>query len=180
MTNIIVATVKTSIADLIVQTGENKKEGIDWKRNGVFTAFGFAYLGCAQWFIYVTVFTRLCPNAIRFSNQTFAQKLKDRPGQIDLIKQTVYDNFIHYTFIYYPIFYCFKEVIQGDDSQGGTLVSRALNKYWHNSVQDNLAMWGLWIPMDIAIYSVPIWMRLPLNHCVSLAWCMILSSMRGS
>merc|ERR1719230_934840 len=113
-TNIIVATAKTSLADLIVQKGEGKSE-IDWKRNGVFTAFGFAYLGVAQWFIYVSLFTRLCPNAIRFSNLTWAEKLKDKAGQIDLVKQTCYDNFVHYTFIYYPVFYTFKELIQSQD-----------------------------------------------------------------
>merc|ERR1712039_760746 len=79
-TNIIVATVKTAIADLIVQKTVEKKEDIDWKRNGVFTAFGFAYLGCAQWFVYVTVFTRLCPGAVRFSNLSWAEKLKDKAG----------------------------------------------------------------------------------------------------
>jgi len=177
-TNIIIATVKTSIADLLVQKGEGK-EKIDWKRNGVFTAFGFAYLGIAQWFIYVTVFTRVCPNAIRFSNLSFAEKLKDRAGQIDLLKQTFYDNFVHYTFIYFPVFYIFKESIQGDGGVTPDLAQRALNKYWNNCVKDNLAMWSLWVPFDLFIYAAPVWMRLPLNHGVSAAWTMILSWMRG-
>jgi len=184
-TNIIVATVKTSLADLIVQKGEGKKE-IDWKRNGVFTMFGFAYLGVCQWFIYVSLFTRLCPNAIRFSNLSWAEKLKDKAGQIDLIKQTAYDNFIHYTFIYFPVFYMFKELIQADSAAaagGGkseSLPERALGKYWKNCVTDNLYMWSLWVPGDLLVYACPIWMRLPLNHCISLAWTMILSNLRGS
>jgi len=183
-TNIIVATVKTSLADLIVQKGEGKDE-IDWKRNGVFTAFGFAYLGVAQWFIYVTLFTRVCPNAIRFSNLSWAEKLKDRAGQIDLVKQTALDNFVHYTFVYFPVFYSFKEIIQSSktvdaDSDGKGVVGRALGKYSKNFVADNLAMWSLWVPGDLLIYAVPIWMRLPLNHSVSLAWTMILSWMRGN
>eukprot|EP00913_Durusdinium_trenchii_P032266 g30211.t1 len=107
-TNVIVATVKTSVADLIVQKAEGKKE-IDWQRNGAFTAFGFAYLGIIQWFIYVSLFTRLCPHAIRFSNLPWAEKLKDRAGQIDLVKQTCLDNFVHYTFCYFPVFYVIKE-----------------------------------------------------------------------
>merc|ERR1719210_160664 len=180
-TNIIVATVKTSLADLIVQKGEGKKD-IDWERNGVFTAFGFAYLGVVQWFVYVSLFTRLCPNAIRFSNLTWAEKLKDRPGQIDLLKQTAYDNFIHYTFVYYPVFYTFKEAIQSKDKKDSSFVSTvqgALAKYKKNFVQDNLYMWSLWIPGDLMVYACPIWMRLPLNHGISLVWTMILSSLRG-
>jgi len=177
-TNVIIATVKTSLADLIVQKAEGK-EKIDWQRNGVFTAFGFAYCGVAQWFIYVTVFTRVCPNAVRFANLPFADKLKDRAGQIDLVKQTCYDNFIHYTFIYFPTFYIFKESIQGDGGITTDLANKALNKYWNNCITDNLAMWSLWVPFDLMIYAAPVWMRLPLNHGVSLAWTMILSWMRG-
>lgn len=109
-TNVIVATVKTSVADLIVQKAEGR-EKIDWQRNGAFTAFGFAYLGIIQWFIYVTLFTRLCPQAIRFANLPWAEKLKDRAGQIDLVKQTCLDNFVHYTFCYFPVFYVIKEGI---------------------------------------------------------------------
>lgn len=184
-TNVIVATVKTSVADLIVQKAEGK-EKIDWQRNGAFTAFGFAYLGFVQWFIYVTLFTRLCPHAIRFANLSWAEKLKDRAGQLDLVKQTCLDNFVHYTFVYFPVFYVIKEGINTVTAApeaaapAEPLVSRALAKYWRNAVQDNLYMWGLWVPFDLIIYAVPIWMRLPLNHGVSLAWTMILSALRGS
>jgi len=180
ITNLLVATGKTSLADLIVQKASGKDwKDIDWSRNAVFTVFGFAYLGVAQWFIYVTVFAKLCPNAIRFANLSWAEKMKDKAGQIDLIKQVALDNFVHYTFIYFPVFYVFKESIQGDGVDFG-MVSRAMGKYWSNIVPDNLAIWGLWIPADLIIYAVPVWMRLPFNHAVSLAWTMILSFLRGA
>jgi len=179
-TNIIVATVKTSLADIVVQLAEGKDE-IDWSRNAVFVAFGFAYLGAFQWFIYVSVFSKLCPNAIRFANLPWAEKLKDKAGIRDLFKQTALDNFVHYTFIYFPIFYCFKEMIQSTDTTFSPtqIVSSALSKYWNNIVVDNLAMWSLWVPGDLLVYAVPIWMRLPLNHGISFVWTMILSYMRG-
>jgi len=180
-TNIIVATVKTSLADLIIQKSVKKKEEIDWKRNGVFMCFGCFYLGCVQWFVYVTIFTKLCPNAIRFANAPWKEKVKDRVGQIDLVKQTCLDNFAHYTFVYFPVFYTFKELIQADG--GGlspSLFWNALSKYKANFWMDNLAIWGLWVPFDMIIYALPIWMRLPVNHAVSLAWTMILSWLRGN
>ena len=144
-------------------------------------AFGFAYLGAFQWFIYVSVFSKLCPNAIRFANLPWAEKLKDKAGIRDLFKQTALDNFVHYTFIYFPIFYCFKEMIQSTDAKASPteLVSSALSKYWNNIVVDNLAMWSLWVPGDLLVYAIPIWMRLPLNHGISIVWTMILSYMRG-
>lgn len=180
-TNCIIATTKTSIADLLVQSAEGKTkiDEIDWKRNSVFTVFGFAYLGVAQWFLYVPVFARLCPNAIKFANKSWAEKLKDKAGQIDLVKQTLLDNFIHYTFIYFPVFYTFKTWLQSTPDQGNTVV-RALEKYKTNCVKDNLSMWSLWIPGDLLVYSCPIWMRLPLNHGISFVWTMILSWMRGT
>jgi hypothetical protein len=181
VTNLIVATVKTAAADALVQSAEGKGswDTFDFKRNAVFTAFGFGYLGVAQWFVYVTVFTRLCPHAVRFSNLPFKEKLKDKVGQIDLFKQVMLDNFVHYTFMYFPVFYTFKELIQGGGLNLET-VSNALAKYKNNFVKDNLAIWGLWIPCDAVIYAVPVWMRLPLNHAVSAVWTMILSFMRGS
>lgn len=182
LTNVIIATLKTSFADILVQKGEGReveKGDVDWKRNGVFVTFGFAYLGVVQWFIYVTLFTRVCPNAIRFANLTWAEKLKDKAGQIDLVKQVCLDNFVHYTFVYFPTFYVFKEAVQVGGLDEGT-VQRGLSRYWDNCVKDNLAIWGLWVPTDFLIYAVPVWMRLPLNHAVSLAWTMILSWMRGA
>lgn len=180
-TNIIVATVKTAAADAVIQNAEGK-EKFDWNRLGVFTAFGCFYLGAVQWFIYVTVFSKLCPNAIRFANAPWAEKLKDRAGQIDLMKQVALDNFIHYTFVYFPVFYTFKELIQGDKDTGISfgMVQNAMKKYWNNIVTDNLAIWALWVPGDILVYACPIWMRLPLNHSISFVWTMILSFMRGA
>jgi hypothetical protein len=97
--------------------------------------------------------------------------------------------------MYFPVFYCFKEVVQGSQKSapasgsdaeaptpatlGDSLPARALAKYQENFWKDNMAIWALWIPCDMVIYSAPLWLRLPLNHSVSLAWTMILSFMRG-
>ena len=34
---------------------------MDWRRNAVFAAFGFGYLGCVQYFVYVQLFARSPP-----------------------------------------------------------------------------------------------------------------------
>ena len=147
-TNIIIATVKTAICDLIVQTQIEKREKVDWQRNAVFAAFGFAYLGCAQWFVYVDVFKRLFPGMAVFAGQSLREKLANRAGLRALAGQVAFDNFVHYTFIYFPIFYIFKELIQGQPNNDmGTTVSNALAKYKTNCVEDNLKMWMLWIPV---------------------------------
>eukprot|EP00929_Paragymnodinium_shiwhaense_P112913 TRINITY_DN81184_c0_g1_i1.p1 TRINITY_DN81184_c0_g1~~TRINITY_DN81184_c0_g1_i1.p1 ORF type:complete len:248 (-),score=59.95 TRINITY_DN81184_c0_g1_i1:89-832(-) len=178
--NMIFATLKTGFADAIVQVASG--EELDLNRNALFMAFGFAYSGAFQWLVYVNVFGRCFPNAIRFTQLSWSQKLRDRAGQLDLVRQTMADNFIHYTFFYFPAFYAFKEYIQcGSQGKSPTEVfSSAMARYRENFWTDNIAMWSLWIPADIIIYSVPLWLRLPVNHGVSLVWTMILSWMRGS
>ena len=53
-----VATVKTSAADLLAQIVAEKKSlsEVDLKRNLIFVVFGFAYLGCFQYWLMITKF----------------------------------------------------------------------------------------------------------------------------
>jgi hypothetical protein len=180
-TNIILATLKTGLCDLLVQKYIEKKETIDWKRNGVFLVFGGVYLGGVQWFIYVTLFKRWWPGLATFASQGWSEKLRNAQGLRDLGKQVAFDNFVHYPIIYFPVFYVFKQSIQksdGDASMGDVLQS-AMRKYRTNCIEDNLKMWALWIPGDLVVYSAPMWLRLPLNHFLSFIWCCYLSFLRG-
>ncbi len=180
--NIIIATVKTSICDVLVQKYVEGKSEIDLVRLSVFTAFGCIYLGFFQWFIYVTLFGRLFPGMAKFANLPFREKLKDPRGMINVVGQTAFDNFVHYTFIYFPVFYVLKEAIQGTgyEKTAPQLVSNALGKYRDNFVEDNLKMWALWVPGDMIVYAVPMWLRLPLNHGFSFIWTCYLSFLRGA
>ena len=176
------ATLQTSLCDLIVQKYIEKREHVDWKRNAVFLAFGGVYLGGFQWLIYVSLFRRLWPGMATFANQPLRAKLQNKAGMRDLCKQVAFDNFIHYTFIYFPFFYCFKEAIQGnpeEHKQHGGAIATGLGKYRTNFVTDNLYIWALWVPGDLFVYAAPLWMRLPLNHGISFLWTCYLSFLRG-
>ena len=179
----IFATGKTAISDLVVQVAVEKKEEINWKRTAVFAAFGFGYLGCAQWFFYVTCMKRLFPNMAEFGAKTLKQKLKDGPGMKALVGQIGFDCFVVTPFFYFPFFYVFKQSIQGgfdlDHVDLGAITKDAWSKYRMNMREDLTAFWSLWIPGDFFIYAIPIWMRLPANHCISLFWTMALSYLRG-
>ena len=56
-TNMIIASGKTSVADLIVQCAVERKklDEVNWKRNAAFVAFGFAYLGGFQYWIQINM-----------------------------------------------------------------------------------------------------------------------------
>ena len=177
-TNLIIATVKTALCDLLVQRYIERREQIDWRRNAVFVAFGGIYLGAGQWFLYQTLFARWFPGMAKFAAQPLAQKLQNVQGMRDLAKQIAVDNFFHYTFIYFPVFYALKECMQGESS-AAALLPNAMRKYASNAVEDNVSMWLLWVPCDAIIYAIPLWMRLPANHAISFCWTCYLSFLRG-
>lgn len=180
--NLIVATVKTSAADLLTQTVVERKSAdqIDWKRNASFCVFGFAYLGGFQYWLQVNLFKRMFTGMERFTKLSFAEKIRDGPGMLTAGKQVAFDVLIHLPFMYYPTFYVVKEAVQGTATTPGELVSSGVGKYVNNFVPDCTAMMSVWLPADIVIFSVPLWLRLPLRHVVSFGWTAYLSFLRGS
>lgn len=184
--NVLLATFKTWMADLIVQCMEHRSSGrpwsFDWKRSALFAAFGFLYVGVVQWFLYVSVLTRLFPDAIVFANSPMSVKLADRTGMLNMVGQIFVDNCIFECLIYFPFFYTMKEMMQGGSSVrvGAGAVSSGLRKYWKNIYTDNLAGWAVWIPADVVIFAVPMFLRMPTEHGISFGWTMFMSAMRGA
>lgn len=181
--NIILATCKTWLADLIVQFLTAPAGGGSWKfdyrRSMAFAFFGFLYVGLTQWLLYVTVLTWLFPDALIFANSEWSMKLTDREGQVDMLGQVIVDNFIFNVFIYFPAFYLIKSFLQAD----GTVMFRvkdAMYKYSQNLWQDNVRSCSLWIPMDFFVFACPMYMRMPLEHGVSFGWTMFMSFTRGA
>lgn len=183
---VIVATLKTSLSDVVVQIGEGKTMGeLDWNRNFVFVVFGTVYLGVGQWILYVEVFKRMFPSMLEFTQLTLREKLRHRAGLRALVAQTFTDVFVFTPVLYYPIFYTFKCSIQTDGEAKvaaktwGQVLDEAKAKYRANITTDMTAFASLWVPGDLVIYALPLWMRLPANHALSFAWTCILSVMRG-
>ncbi|GBG30090.1 Hypothetical Protein FCC1311_063102 [Hondaea fermentalgiana] len=177
-----IATCKTSLADIIVQKRVEGAEQIDWRRNMLFIMFGGAYLGLFQWFVYVRLFQRLFPAMDTFCNQTMREKLKNKEGIRALLGQIALDFTFVQPFLYFPVFYSFKTLLDTDPEVQASLANRfssAFAKWRANLFEDNFGMCAFWLPMDLIIYSVPIYLRLPLNHAVSFIWCCILSIFRG-
>jgi len=177
-----VSTVKTGAADLLTQTtieGKSLSE-VDFKRNLVFIVFGATYLGGFQWWIQVTQFRKWFPGMDRFANASFAEKLKDIPGMISAGKQVLFDVFVHLPFMYFPCFYATKECVQGTSWNPADWVIGGCTKYYNNFQKDFTAMFQLWAPADVILFSLPMWLRMPARHAVSFGWTGYLSFLRGS
>ncbi|MEM8648880.1 MAG: Mpv17/PMP22 family protein, partial [Pseudomonadota bacterium] len=180
-TNIIIATGKTAAADLMTQVVVEGKswEQVDWKRNMVFVVFGAGYLGAFQWLIQVNVFSKLFPNMATFANASWAAKLKDRPGQLNVLYQCFLDAFIHLPLVYLPTFYVVKEMVMGGKANPAEWVQDGVRKYLANWLVDVPQLIYVWAPTDLVCFSVPLYLRMPLRHVVSFAWTAYLSFLRG-
>eukprot|EP00966_Prymnesium_polylepis_P095020 2200071-Prymnesium_polylepis.1 len=112
-----IATVKTQVADLLTQTALEGKafKDIDWRRNVVFTIFGFGYFGCAQYYLYVNLFSRWFAGAARFVNQPLSAKLRDYAGQRAAAAQILFDLLIHPQWVF-PMYYTLKQAVGDFDS----------------------------------------------------------------
>ncbi len=177
------ATTKTVAADLLVQTGIEGKSlaTIDQSRLLTFACFGSAYLGAAQYFIYVTAFRRLFDKRImdRFCNSPISQKLKDRKGQKQVMQQIGLDFFVIQPFLYWPSYYFAKSIAYSPSSPTSQIASDAMSKYRKNFVADNVGMCGFWLPMDVIIYSIPLHLRMHSTHFIAFTWLAGVSMFRG-
>lgn len=158
-------------ADFVIQLCEGGE--INWRRILCFNIFGI-YKGVADWTIYIIVFSRMFPKAVRFSNLSWAEKLKDRAGQKQIFGQVLVDLLGYMPFIYFPVFYSFKTLLQGDEIQN------AFRKWKDNFITDNALCIAIFGVFDLVIFGVPAWARCATNHGISFSWYLLLSWMRGS
>jgi len=177
-----VATGKTMTADLMTQTvaeGKNWNE-IDWKRNGIFVIFGFAYLGGFQYWLLVTKYRQWFPTMDRFAKLSLMEKMKDKAGIVDAIKMVFFDIIVHLPMIYFPTYYTVQELVSGSSWNPINCIKDAFAKYSHNMKNDLTAMVKLWGPSDCIQFVLPIHIRMPFRHLVSFFWTAYVSYTRGS
>lgn len=179
---LMVATGKTSAADLMCQVvAERKKwDEIDWKRNGIFVVFGFAYLGGFQYWLMVTKYRQWFPTMDRFGKLSVAEKLKDTAGMLDALKMIVFDVTVHLPIIYFPTYYTVKEFVGGHSWNPTDWVKDGVTKYTSNLQEDLTAMIQLWGPSDCVQFVLPIHIRMPFRHLVSFFWTAYVSFTRGA
>ena len=139
---VVISGCKTSCSDLLVQKVVERKEKVDWRRNLAFASFGFIYLGGVQYMLYVPIFGRLFPGTAKFIAKPLAQKLKDTKGLFGTFAQVFIDQCVHHPLMYFPAFYCTKELVMSDKPD----LKRVLADYRKNMKEDLLALWKIWVP----------------------------------
>lgn len=174
---VVISTVKTSASDLLVQKVVERKEEIDWKRNMAFATFGCIYLGGFQYFLYVTAFGRMFPNAARFAAKPLREKLTDLKGMATLSGQVFLDQCVHHPLLYFPAFYLVKDFVV---NEGNVDFWKVVREYKLTMKEDLLALWKVWVPATFLNFAfMPMWARIPWVAGTSAIWTCILSAMRG-
>lgn len=177
--NIGIATMKTAAADLLAQVviAQTPITDIDWQRAFLFCAFGAIYLGGFQYAYQVNIFKKLF-DVDRFTNLTWAEKMKDEDGIKALMAQTGLDLAV-LTFVYLPTFYVFKASVFSGTMDPTMWWSKGIESYVSNFQKDEFDLIRVWAPADIVCFSVPLYLRLPVRHVVSFVWTAYLSFARG-
>ena len=174
---LVTATVKTAAADVVTQRYIEGQANVDMRRVGLFTVFGFWYLGAFQYMLYVKLFAKWFPRAQAFgAHPTLSRKLKDSEGLRDLAKQVAAGNFLHIPFCFLPCFYLTQEITTSGTNPSA---AHAMARYRANLWDDCVSAWMIWIPGHAIFFSVPMYLRLPVNHAMSFAYVCVLSLMRG-
>eukprot|EP00543_Licmophora_paradoxa_P015306 CAMPEP_0202461760 /NCGR_PEP_ID=MMETSP1360-20130828/50892_1 /ASSEMBLY_ACC=CAM_ASM_000848 /TAXON_ID=515479 /ORGANISM="Licmophora paradoxa, Strain CCMP2313" /LENGTH=194 /DNA_ID=CAMNT_0049083949 /DNA_START=259 /DNA_END=843 /DNA_ORIENTATION=+ len=169
-------------ADLMTQVlAEGKSfDEIDWKRNGIFVVFGFAYLGGFQYWLMVNKYRQWFPTMDRFAKLSFMNKLKDTAGLLDAAKMVIFDLVVHLPMMYFPTYYVVKELVSGTSWNPLEWAKDGVTKYSNNLSDDLSAMIKLWGPSDCIQFILPVHIRLPFRHFVSFFWTAYVSFTRGS
>jgi hypothetical protein len=168
LTGFITTGLKTTAADAFAQKIVEKREEIDWRRNAMFTTFGFFYLGGFQYYLYNIKFAQWCGTITRMSGHLGSAPFK-----------TFLDQFIHHPLLYFPTFYALKAAVEQRPLLDGK--DSALERYKAEIFQSCKALWCVWVPAQIINFTfVPRHLRIPFVAATSFGWTIILSVMQGA
>ena len=159
------ATAKTAACDLMVQLKVEERETIDLRRLGIFAAFGFSFLGCWHYALFVKIMPRCFPGAETFAAKSIRDKLRDPAGQRAILGQLLLENGFNNAFCYFPCFYSLQAIIEGRPVVDG------LRKWRDKFVVDVPSIWSWWVPVQTLNFSFsPLWMRVPVTTLASFVW----------
>jgi hypothetical protein len=159
---------KTTAADAFAQKVIEKREKIDWRRNAMFTTFGFFYLGGFQYYLYNVKFVQWAPMFKRNFGHYGSAMI-----------QVFLDQFVHHPLMYFPTFYALKATIEQRPLFDGR--NSAATRFQSEIGDSCKALWAVWVPAQIINFTfVPTHLRIPFVAATSFGWTVILSVMQGT
>jgi hypothetical protein len=168
LTAAVVTSIKSWLADLMVQKMVERRDTVDKRRSALFFSFGLLYQGCFQYWMYNVLYEKvLFPGC---------------SAKMTLAK-IVATNIISDPVFFFPAFYCFQEALSSEnlsDLDPTKFVPAALRKYKENYWPDWVNSWMIWVPAHGVTYAVvPPHLRMPWIAGVSFGYVSLLSFTRG-
>jgi len=176
-----IAVSKTVTADYIAQKYFDGNEKYDARRGMAFALFALLYQSGLQYFFHVFCFSRMFPTIRTWSTLSFKEKIFSQPhGWWSVVGQNIIDQ-CGITWIYYPLFYALKGITQSDRGsiKPAELYTAVKNKLRSNFIDDVTTSWVVWMPANMLVFALPLWLRLPVLHSISFGWICLLSILRG-
>lgn len=170
ISSFLVTGIKGCFADTVAQYKESIDAGIkkkfDWLRNLAFILYAGGYQGCAQYFIYNTLFPSWFGVGTDFL--TIARKVS-------------FDLLILTPLVCLPVAYLTKAAIYTGIRPNSLL--KGLERYIYDVKNNGLIFkyWALWGPVQSLTFSIiPVHLRIAFIAGVSFFWLIILSSISAT
>jgi len=178
----IVSASKTTLADCLVQFGLEGKSLSEWdtKRTLVFTAFGFGFMGIAQYFLIARLPAYIFPSSNAYAAKTLVQKAGDLVGTRNVALQVAWDQLVVMPTLFLPAYYTLKAFAISSEESMSERIFNGLKNWRENFWEDIQASWMIWVPAQIVNFGmVPLHYRIPFVAIVSTAYTAVLSHTRG-
>jgi hypothetical protein len=132
---VLAATTKNVLGDLIIQKGLEQREHVDWRRTGLFAAFGVAVVGMTQY----QVLVKFAPNFFGLASASTPASRNMAAAKI-----VVFDQLLFFPFVYLPAFFVMREFAAGSTAAAAPvspdiLARRGLGA-WRANLWDDLTM----------------------------------------
>ena len=151
---------KCTIADMIIQRNNNNQW--DYRRTLSFTSFGLIWSGGGQYILFNMIFPRIFGTGI-FNGCKLA-----------ISKSLVFDQVVHAPFMYFPMFYLFREL--GDSQKKDQVLNSAFDAWKNEIVDDMIIQVVIFLPVQIINFKYsPKHIRIPLLTGVGFIYSMFLS-----
>lgn len=149
---------KCTVADIIIQ--KNNNEPWNPVRTASFASFGFLWCGGGQYLLFNRVFPWLFGTGI-FNGCHHA-----------VVKSLAFDQLIHAPFVYFPLFYFFREIPTGNKD----IIPLTYSAWKREIVWDMTIQATIFLPVQVLNFMYfPKHIRVPTLNAVGFLYAMFLS-----
>jgi len=161
---------KNMTCDFFVQKWTN--DAVCWRRNSIFAAFGFGYVGGVQYAIFNKLFPKMLPALYSATGPARCNKA--------VVAAVALDACVHMPFMYMPAFYVLREIAVRPELSLKESALKGLEHHRENFWQDATMQAAIFVPVQFFNFKYsPAHLRVPVVVTAGVLWMCVLSFARG-